>query len=115
MTRTRELKIKTGSARKATAKNLVWSTWRYLNICDEKSVILKANCKLQEVIPDTENKGKLAYYKYSSAKMAPGITKVSRISNRTKINDLARSCHLIKMSKRKTGAKFWSTVSAGIT
>lgn len=84
-------------------------------MCDEKNLILKANCKLQKrVIPDTENKGKLAYYKCSSGKTASGIIQVSGISNRTKINNLTRSCHLIKMSKRKRETKFWSTVSAGI-
>lgn len=85
-------------------------------MCDGKSVILKANCKLQNrVIPGTENKGKLAYYKCSCGKTASGIIQLSGISNRTNINDLTRSHHLIKMSRRKTEAKFWSTLSAGIT
>lgn len=29
---TKELRIKTGAARKATAKKLIWSIWRYSNV-----------------------------------------------------------------------------------
>lgn len=62
------------------------------------------NCKLQgELIPDTENKGKVEYYKHSSGKIALGITKVFGIRNRTKKSMTYQDtkCYLIKMSKRK--------------
>lgn len=85
--------------------------WRYSNIRDEKSLILRAKIPAK-IIPDIKDKGKIEYYNQRGGKRAPRIKKVSKIRSRSKINDLKTPRFtLLKWAKENTSKTLVCCVS----